>query len=65
MTINESIEAIRTAGTYTEENLEDLKKAVEEANIKSFNDERFRYFAKFIESMPYHDSNGGIREAYF
>lgn len=54
MTINEAIEAIKTEGNYTEDNLENLKKAIEEANIESFSDERFKTFAKFISDMPYH-----------
>lgn len=54
MTINEAIEAIKTEGNYTEDNLENLKKAIEEANIESFSDERFKTFAKFINDMPYH-----------
>lgn len=54
MTINEAIEAIKAEGNYTDNNLEDLKKAIEEANIESFKDERFKLFAKFINDMPYH-----------
>lgn len=54
MTINEAIEAIKTEGNYTEDNLENLKKAIEEANIKSFDDVRFKIFVEFIDDMPYH-----------
>lgn len=54
MTINEAIEAIKTEGNYTEDNLENLKKAIEEADIKSFDDKRFKIFVKFIDDMPYH-----------
>lgn len=54
MTINEAIEAIKTEGNYTEDNLENLKKAIEEADIKSFDDERFKIFVEFIDDMPYH-----------
>lgn len=54
MTIEEAIDAVKVEGKYTENNLENLKKAIEEADIKSFDDKRFKIFVEFIDDMPYH-----------